>query len=41
MSDVFMDCQPHYLMICDALGLDHAWYEAPSGHEINQFSQTP
>jgi len=33
--------QPHHLLICDALGLDHSWYEAPSAHEINQFSQTP
>jgi transposase len=22
--------QPHHLLICDALGLDHAWYDAPS-----------
>jgi len=33
--------QPHHLLICDALGLDHAWYEVPSAHEIDQFSQTP
>ena len=33
--------QPHHLLICDALGLDHSWYEAPSAHEIDQFSQTP
>jgi transposase len=33
--------QPHHLLICDALGLDHAWYEAPSVHKIDQFSQTP
>jgi transposase len=33
--------QPYHLLICDALGLDHAWYEAPSAHEIDQFSQTP
>ena len=33
--------QPHHLLICDALGLDHSWYEAPSEHEIDQFSQTP
>jgi hypothetical protein len=33
--------QPHHLLICDALGLDHLWYEAPSAHEIDQFSQTP
>ena len=33
--------QPHHLLICDALGLDHTWYEAPSAHKIDQFSQTP
>jgi hypothetical protein len=33
--------QPHHLLICDALGLDHAWYEAPSAHKIDQFSQAP
>jgi transposase len=27
--------QPHHLLICDALGLDHAWYAAPSAHKIN------
>jgi transposase len=33
--------QSHHLLLCDALGLDHAWYEAPSVHKIDQFSQTP
>jgi transposase len=33
--------QPHHLLICDALGLDHVWYEAPSAYKIDQFSQTP
>jgi transposase len=33
--------QPHHLLLCDALGLDHAWYEAPSEHKIGQFSQAP
>src|SRR5262245_17730506 len=33
--------QPHHLLICDALGVDHAWYEAPSAHKIDQFSQSP
>jgi hypothetical protein len=33
--------QPHHLLICDALGLDHSWYESPSAHEIDQFSQSP
>jgi hypothetical protein len=27
--------QPHHLLICDALGLDHAWYAAPSAHKTN------
>ena len=33
--------QPHHLLLCDALGLDHSWYEAPLAHKIDQFSQTP
>jgi hypothetical protein len=33
--------QPHHLLICDALGLDHTWYEMPSAHKIDQFSQSP
>jgi hypothetical protein len=33
--------QPHHLLICDALGVDHTWYEAPSVHKIDQFSQSP
>jgi hypothetical protein len=33
--------QPHHLLICDALGLDHSWYEAPSAHKNDQFSQSP
>jgi transposase len=33
--------QPHHLLICDALGLDHSWYEALSAHKIDQFSQSP
>ena len=33
--------QPHHLLICDALGLDHAWYEVPSVHKIDQFNQSP
>src|SRR5262245_33297636 len=33
--------QPHHLLICDALGLDHAWYDAPSVQKTDQFSQTP
>jgi transposase len=33
--------QPHHLLICDALGLDHTWYEVPSAHKIDQFTQSP
>ena len=33
--------QPHHLLICDALGLDHAWYEVPSVYKIDRFSQGP
>jgi transposase len=33
--------QPHHLLLCDALGLDHAWYEAPLAHKIAQFNQAP
>jgi hypothetical protein len=33
--------QPHHLLICDARGLDHAWYEASSAPKIDQFSQSP
>jgi transposase len=33
--------QPHHLLICDALGLDHMWYEVSSAHKIDQFGQSP
>jgi hypothetical protein len=33
--------QPHHRLICDALGLDHEGYAAPSAHKIDQFSQSP
>jgi len=33
--------QPHHLLICDARGVDHAWYAAPSVHKIDQVSQSP
>lgn len=33
--------QSPHLLICDALGLDHAWYEAASAPTIEQFGQTP
>ena len=33
--------QPYHLLVCDALGLDHSWYEMPSAHKIDQFSPSP
>jgi hypothetical protein len=33
--------QAHHLLVCDALGVDPSWYEAPSVHKIDQFSQSP
>src|SRR5215475_14638681 len=33
--------QPHHLLICEALGLDSSWYEAPSVQKTDQFSQDP
>jgi transposase len=33
--------QPHHLLICDALGLDHSWYEAPSTQKNGRDIQTP
>jgi len=33
--------QSHHLLICDALGLGHLWYEASSAPKIDQFGQTP
>jgi hypothetical protein len=33
--------QPQPLWSCDALGVDHAWYAAPSVHKIDQVSQSP
>src|SRR5262249_52884684 len=33
--------QPYHLLICDALGLDSSWYEAPSAHKNGRFSQSP
>ena len=33
--------QPHHLLICDALGLDHAWYAAPSAQKTGKDTQTP
>jgi transposase len=33
--------QPHHLLLCDALGLDSSWYEAPSAYKNGRCSQTP
>ena len=32
--------QPHHLFLCDALGLDHAWYEVPSAQKNGRCIQT-
>jgi hypothetical protein len=33
--------QPYHLLVCDALGLDSAWYEASSAQKNGRDSQTP
>jgi hypothetical protein len=33
--------QPHHRLVCDALGLDSAWYAAPSAQKSCRDSQTP
>jgi transposase len=33
--------QPHHLLICEALGLDSSWYEAPSTQKNGRDIQTP
>jgi hypothetical protein len=33
--------QPHHLLVCDALGLEHSWYAMSSAHQIDQCSQRP
>jgi transposase len=33
--------QPHHLRICDALGLPHSWYAAPSPHKNGKRIRTP
>jgi transposase len=33
--------QPYHLLFCDALGLDHSWYEAPSTYKNGRCVQTP
>ena len=33
--------QPYHLLVCDALGLPHSWYEAPSAQKNVQRIHTP
>ena len=33
--------QPHHLLICEALGLDSSWYEAPAAQKNGRDIQTP
>jgi transposase len=33
--------QPHHLLLCDALGLNHSWYEAPLAQKNGRGIQTP
>lgn len=33
--------QPHHWLICDALGLNYAWYEAPAAHKNGKRTHTP
>jgi hypothetical protein len=33
--------QPHHLLICDALGLPHSWYETPLAHKNGRRIHTP
>jgi hypothetical protein len=33
--------QPHHRLLCEALGLDSSWYEAPSAHKNGRDIQTP
>jgi transposase len=33
--------QPYHLLICDALGLNYAWYEAPTAHKNVKRTHTP
>jgi hypothetical protein len=37
----FAGVQPLHWLICDARGVDHAWYATPSAHKSDQFSQSP
>ena len=40
-SEQVYGLQPHHLLLCDALGLDSSWYEAPSAHKNAKGLQTP
>jgi transposase len=33
--------QPHHLLLCDALGLNHSWYEVPSAQKNGRGIPTP
>jgi len=33
--------QPYHWLICDALGLNYAWYEAPTAHKNVKRTHTP
>jgi len=33
--------QPHHLLICDALGLNYSWYEAPAAHKNGKRTHAP
>ena len=33
--------QPHHMLICDALGLNHSWYEAPPAHKNGKRTHIP
>ena len=33
--------QPHHLLICDALGLNSSWYEAPTANKNGKRAHTP
>jgi len=35
------DVQPHHLLLCDALGLDHSWHVVPSAQKNSKGIQTP
>jgi len=37
----FSGVQAYHLLVCDALGLDSAWYTVPSGQKNDRDIQTP